>query len=192
MLKMAYDYRDTVDKIYSDLMMEDRSKWLSGSPVLQRPDWDKYRDNNYEGQYYLSAKMADEDNGELLGEIRYTIDQWAQAMENFHVIHYNDEDPKENGYIFMKDLLNVIHIGFTQFGLRKMCWSVIVGNPIEKSWDKFCRLSNGRIVGVYKEDAFTADRVFRDVKAYELFAKDFYETPLGKRCIKMFGGKPNV
>ena len=186
MLELAYEHQSAVDSIYSELMMEDRIKWISSTPIFNRPDWNQLRAGNYEKQLYLSIKMTGEEDAEILGEIGYSIDHWAQSIDGFHCIRYNQENDTDNGYIFMKDMLHVIHEAFTRFGYRKMNWSVIVGNPAEKAWDKFCKLSGGRIVGTFKEEALTADHVFRDMKHYELFARDFYETPLGKRCIKMF------
>lgn len=186
MLALAYDYQDDVEKLYSKLLAQDRFKWTSTSPILDRPDWEKLRSLNYEEQMYISLRNDTDNSATIMGIISYSIDHWRQAISGFTCVRVGENEKNNNGSIFMKDMLCAIHLAFYRYHFRKMSWSVIIGNPAEKSWDKFCNLSGGRIIGISKDDAFTADHVFRDVKHYELFAKDFYETSLGKNCIKMF------
>ena len=41
---------------------------------------------------------------------------------------------------------------FERFGFRKLVFSVAVGNPIEKSYDKMMERYGGRVVGIFKEE----------------------------------------
>lgn len=185
MLVLAYDHKDEVEGLYSDLMRQDRFKWMSSSPIFNRPDWEKLNSFNYEKQMYLSVKKDDEETSTMLGIIEYNIDHWRQSIAGFSCIRVDDNDD-DNGYIFMKDMLQVVFEIFHKYGFRKLNWCVIVGNPVEASWDKFCKLAGGRVVGTFKDDAYTSDRVFRDVKHYEVLKDDFYKTNLFKHCVKVF------
>ena len=53
-----------------------------------------------------------------------------------------------------------------------MNFSVAVGNPIERSYDRWVEKYNGRIVGIQKDHYLGIDNVFRDRKLYEVFNPD--------------------
>ena len=55
----------------------------------------------------------------------------------------------------------------------KMNWSVIVGNPAERMYDKFIAKHGGRVVGTYRRDTLLCDGEFYDRKAYELLSEEF-------------------
>ena len=53
---------------------------------------------------------------------------------------------------------------------------MIIGNPIEKSYDKMINKYGGRIVGIYKEDVKLIDGEYYDKKLYEILASEYFET----------------
>lgn len=57
-----------------------------------------------------------------------------------------------------------------------MNFIVVVGNPIEKSYDKMIKKYGGRIVGTYKEDVKLIDGEYYDKKLYEILASEYFST----------------
>ena len=62
---------------------------------------------------------------------------------------------------------------FTKFNFRKKSFFVIVGNPIEKTYDKFVSRYGGRIIGVKKQHVKLTDGKYYDKKMYEIFRDDY-------------------
>ena len=60
-----------------------------------------------------------------------------------------------------------------KYNFRKIEFTVIVGNPIEKMFDKYIGKYGGRIVGIGKESVKLPDNLFYDSKLYEIFKVDF-------------------
>ena len=72
---------------------------------------------------------------------------------------------------------------FEKYKFRKLKFSVCIGNPIEKSYDKMIEKYNGRIVGTYLKDAKLFDGEYCDRKVYEIFREDYLKS------ISVDGGK---
>ena len=53
-----------------------------------------------------------------------------------------------------------------------MEWTVVIGNPIEKMYDRFCRKAGGRIVGIRRDAVMLMNREYADEKIYEIFRDD--------------------
>jgi RimJ/RimL family protein N-acetyltransferase len=62
---------------------------------------------------------------------------------------------------------------FTKYNFRKLEFSVVVGNPIEKSYDRLIYKYGGRIVGTYKKHTRLMDNKYYDEKLYEIFRDDY-------------------
>ena len=58
----------------------------------------------------------------------------------------------------------------------KLNFSVVVGNPIEKSYDKLIKRYGGRIVGTREKETTLVDGNLYDVKMYELFREDYLKS----------------
>ena len=54
-----------------------------------------------------------------------------------------------------------------------MSFSVVIGNPIEKRYDKFIEEYGGRVIGVREQDVRLLDGKFYDVKLYEIFRHEY-------------------
>ena len=61
-----------------------------------------------------------------------------------------------------------------------MNFSVVIGNPIEESYDKMIAKYGGRIIGIYKEDVKLTDGEYYDLKTYEILASEYFDA-VGKR-----------
>lgn len=74
---------------------------------------------------------------------------------------------------FGKDLVQVIKDIFYKYNFRKLTFTVFVGNPIEKSYDKMVNKYGGRIVGIQKKHTRLQDGKYYDEKIYEIMREDF-------------------
>ena len=62
---------------------------------------------------------------------------------------------------------------FEKYNFRKLSFYVVVGNPIEKSYDKMCERYGGRIVGVKRKNTRLIDGKYYDEKLYEILKEDY-------------------
>lgn len=75
--------------------------------------------------------------------------------------------------IFGRDLGKALTDIFEKFNFNKLKFSVVVGNPIEKSYDRMIQKYGGRVVGIFREDARLIDGNLYDVKQYEILRSDY-------------------
>ena len=67
---------------------------------------------------------------------------------------------------------------FEKFHFRKLIFSVVIGNPIEKTYDRMIQKYGGRIVGIQRQQVKLIDGQFYDVKMYEILSDDYF----GRKC----------
>jgi hypothetical protein len=56
----------------------------------------------------------------------------------------------------------------------------VIGNPIEKSYDKLIHKYGGRVVGTYKQHTKLIDNKLYDEKFYEIFRDDYIKNKANK------------
>ena len=64
--------------------------------------------------------------------------------------------------------------------MRKLEFTVVVGNPIEKTYDKLIKKYGGNIVGVKHKNCKLIDNKYYDEKIYEIFREDYIKNRYGK------------
>lgn len=106
--------------------------------------------------------------GQILGCIGYSIVRDSNSVDGIGAINFS-----ENKVEFGKDLIQVIKNIFEKFNYRKLSFSVIVGNPIERSYDRMTLKYGGRIVGTNKEHVKLMDGKYYDQKFYEIMREDY-------------------
>ena len=65
---------------------------------------------------------------------------------------------------------------FVKFKFNKLKFSVIVGNPIAKSYDKMIQKYGGRIVGIYEKETRLIDGEYYDEKIYEILRENYLKS----------------
>ena len=90
------------------------------------------------------VSLDKEDN--ILGYISYTIDRPACIAHNLCIISFT-----QGTSTFGKDLLQTIKDIFYKYNFNCLAFKVVVGNPIEKTYDKLVDKYGGNIVGIYKK-----------------------------------------
>ena len=83
----------------------------------------------------------------ILGMIGYRIKRPENSVWGLRVIHFGGKDALYP-YIFGKDVMTAIGDIFEKYRFNKLNFTVVRGNPVEKTYDKLIKRYNGRIVGI--------------------------------------------
>jgi hypothetical protein len=100
--------------------------------------------------------------------LSYNIDRDANIANGMQIVNF-----KNPSVIFSRDLYQFIIDVFDKFKFRKLTFCVIVGNPIEKSYDKMILKYGGRIVGTKLKECKLIDGGYYDFKMYEISLEDY-------------------
>lgn len=142
---------------------------------------EKYKYYNF-NTYYFDLKIDDETwnkhqfvsvdkEGNIIGYIKYNVNRQTCNCNNLSVINFTD-----NKFVFGMDLGQALTDIFERFKFRKLTFSVIIGNPIEKSYDKMINKYGGRIVGIYRQEVKLIDGEYYDEKLYEITRDDYLKS----------------
>ncbi|MFA6843971.1 MAG: hypothetical protein WCR33_06205 [Bacilli bacterium] len=104
---------------------------------------------------------------EVLGYIGFSIDR---DINSSYLIIINLSDHKS---VFGQDVIQAVNDSFMKFRYDKLSFSVIIGNPVEKTYDRLVQQYGGRIVGTHRRDVRLIDGLLYDRKDYELFREDY-------------------
>lgn len=158
MLKMAIQYEEELIEASRKVWYEDKYKYYCTY-------WEdiKINENTWDQHQFVSVNSK----GNIVGFISYNIDREASICYSFGAINFTDN------ITFGIDLGRAVKDIFEKFNFRKLRFSVFVGNPIEKSYDKIIKKYGGRIVGTYKDEARLMDGSYCDEKLYEIMRKDY-------------------
>lgn len=128
-------------------------------------------DNNWDNHQFVSK----DNEGKIIGYMSYHIDRASDVVDCLRAINFSD-----NKLMFGRDLMEVLSNIFNKFNFRKLTFGVLVGNPIERSYDRLIKKYGGRIVGVKVKDCKLMDNVYYDYKIYEIFREDYRRQSNGK------------
>lgn len=170
MIELAIKYKDELERLWMDRALDDDAKWEFLGPEMGPPSFDE-DDVIGKSNSFVSV---DPKTGKVLGEIGYTVNRITAQAHNFYCLRFYSEGG--NGFIFMKDMAQVVEDIFYKYNLNKLQFTVAVGNPAEKQWDTFVEKANGKIVGVFKEELCLADGRIYDEKIYEVLKRDYHNS----------------
>jgi len=162
MLKLAYPYQEQLNKAYQQIIFKDKYKYFNLSNY-----W------NYEMELdkdsWNSVQMVSVDkNDNILGYLSASFSRPANKVSSIGVMNFHDMN-----ITFSKDFYEFLNSLFLTYDFHKIEWSVVIGNPAEKMYDKIINKYGGRVVGVYKESTRLQDGKYYDVKDYEIFKRDY-------------------
>lgn len=166
MLDLAINHEEELQKKF-------RSTWFS----------EKYKFwtcTNYHEDYQIAENTWDnhqfvslDSSGEVIGYIGYEIDRAYDVVNGLNIINFTDDK-----ITFGIDVGNALRDIFEKFHFRKLTFTVIIGNPIEKTYDRLIEKYHGRIVGIQKEQVRLIDGEFYDRKLYEVFRDEYFQAIL--------------
>lgn len=161
MIDLAINHEEELKKKYQMTWFNEKYKYYYSSYGFSNFTVD---DNTYTRHQFVSLNKE----GEVLGYIGYCTDRERNIADGLNIINFS-----EDKITFGMDVGTAIMDIFTKFHFRKLSFYVIVGNPIEKTYDKMVSRYNGRIVGIKKDEVQLFDGKYYDMKLYEILENDF-------------------
>lgn len=162
MLKSALPYKDKLQQRYNEIIYQDKYKfWCC----------DVYWEHEFKlsPDSWTSIEMVSVDSrGNVGGFFRAVISRSADKVSGLGVANFHEANP-----IFAKDLKAFFLDILFKFNFRKIEWTVVIGNPAEKIYDRFINKYGGRITGINRETVRLQDGKYYDMKSYELFRSEF-------------------
>jgi hypothetical protein len=161
MLEYAKKHEDKLREMFFDVTFDPFYRFerlLSYRNVFELPK-DTWASHDFVSVY----------NGGILGLIGYHTRRMENAAGGLHIIRFGGPEAPHR-YVFGKDVMTAIKDIFEKFGFNKLNFTVVRGNPVEKTYDKLIKRYNGRIVGIREQDARLVDGKLYDVKEYEILA----------------------
>lgn len=159
MLKPAQSYEEELKKLFISVMYEEKYMYYFMG-WNETYECDK---NNWNTHEFVSVDKE----GNVLGYISYNVNQRSDNASSLSIINFGD-----NKIIFGKDVFKAILDIFKKYRYNKLTYSVHIGNPIEKTYDKLTKKYGGRIVGIYEKETKLLDGKFYDLKLYEMLKEN--------------------
>lgn len=162
MLDIALKYIDELKKLYINTWHQDKYKYYNYQCFWKMPTFDE---STWDGHDFVSLN----EKGEIIGAIGYSINRPTESVCGLGIINFTDA----NDVTFGKDVIQAIKDIFEKYNFRKLSCCVVIGNPIEKTYDKLIPKYGGRIVGIEKQETKLCDNRYYDVKRYEILREDY-------------------
>jgi len=165
MLRPAISYKAELDKINIELMeKEEIYKYFISADY-----WYKLFVID-ETEYNQISRVSVDSDGKVIGYIGVSLNKAINSVNHMYVCYF--KMPKIS-YTFTKDVLEFIDYLFVYKKFNKIHWSVYIGNPAIKVYNKFIERYNGKIVGYFKDDERLLDNSIVDKQVYEIIREDY-------------------
>lgn len=161
MLDIALKYIDKLKELYINAWHQDKYKYYNYRSYWELP---KFGESTWDGHDFVSLNSK----GEVIGAIGYSIMRPTESVCGLGIINFSDDK-----ITFAKDVIQAIKDVFEKYNFRKLSCCVVIGNPIEKTYDRLIPKYGGRIVGVEKQETKLCDNKYYDVKRYEILREDY-------------------
>ena len=161
MIAPAQKYQDKLKEKFIDTWYDPKYKYYRASVYSQ---YDELPVNTWSSHNFVSL---DKENN-ILGYITYDVDRAACIAHNLCIISFT-----EGTITFGKDLMQIINDVFYKYDFSCLTFKVVVGNPIEKTYDKLVAKYGGSIVGTYKSYVRLDDNLLYDLKLYQILKTEF-------------------
>lgn len=163
-LELAIIHENQLRDRMLDALMKDKNKY--------------YFTNGYHEYDFAVSKNSWNDlemvsikDGQILGYMGAYIRRQSNHISSLYIINLG-----EFNYTFSKDLRTFICDLFENYNFNKINFTVVIGNPIEKMYDKYVKQYGGRIVGYRKNEVKLIDGKLYDDKIYEITKEDYFNS----------------
>lgn len=167
MIDYAYPYKEEVEKLYAENIGLPQNMFYVAGPYLNF-SLEIAKDTCWKVQLVAIDENANPAE-KLKGFMSVSTDRTEKIAYGLSVLSFDES------YNMGNDIMMFIYRIF-KGGARKIKWSVVVGSPLEKTYDNFIELFNGRIVGTRIDDCLLQDNNYHDRKLYELLLISIIDT----------------
>jgi len=162
MLKPAFAYKEKLQQKYNEIIF--RNKYMFYN-------CDAYWSYEFKlnSDSWNSIEMVSVDSqGNVIGFMKANVDRSAEKVSSLGVVNFHNANA-----VFAKDLRQFVLDLLFKFNFRKIEWTVVIGNPAEKLYDRVIAKYGGSVTGVHRETVKLQDGKYYDMKGYEVFRSDF-------------------
>lgn len=163
MLDVAINHEDELKMKFQSTWFSEKYKYWAYSSYYEAFE---VAQNTMESHQFVSLNPE----GEVIGYIGYSVYRGDDSVDGLNIINFTDG----NKATFGIDVATAVRDIFEKFHFRKLNFVVVIGNPIEKTYDHLMKKYNGRIVGTWKKHVKLYDGAICDVKLYEIMAEDYF------------------
>jgi hypothetical protein len=156
MLDIAFKHEEELKKLFLETWHNDFYKFWTFGCFSDQYEAAK---NTWEKSEFVSLDSS----GNVIGYIAYDVDRNTRNVSGLSALNFS-----ENKVVFGRDLLQAMKDVFEKYRFRKIEFSVICGNPIERSYDRLAEKFGGRIVGIKTDHCRLIDGKYYDLKLYEV------------------------
>lgn len=153
MLVPAILFKSEIENGFKKLFYTSDMLFESGSLDQWVPD---IPENVNEGQFQYAIVSGEK----VIGYLGYYVNYYTSNVYNFGLISFAKGNP-----ILGKDLFEKMEELVSRF--HRVEWRMVGGNPVERSYDKFCKKHNGTKF-VLKDAIKDAEGNYRDSIIYEI------------------------
>jgi RimJ/RimL family protein N-acetyltransferase len=165
MLDYAKKYEPELMNLYQDIAFDSFYNFQQYS--FYRETFEIPKDT-WNGHYFVSLVGT-----KVIGYISYLIKRSEHYAYGLNIVHFGGRDAK-GGIVFGRDVMTALRDVFERFGFIKLNFTTVIGNPIEKTYDKLIKRYGGRIIGIFKNETRLIDGKLYDVKHYEITAEEYF------------------
>jgi hypothetical protein len=169
MLEPAKLYEDQLNDCIAKTVLDPYYKWYH----LQYPEPSVIIDDTF----WNKIQLVSTNEGIVQGYFKATFQRPESYIDNITCVNFN----KENKNIFAADIRRFLKYIVYDLNVSKITWLVVIGNPIEKHYDRIIKRFSGRIIKRFsgriigiERYAFLINGKYYDKKMYE-WINDYYE-----------------
>lgn len=165
MLKNLKPFENKIDRFVKDFENEEYLKY--------------YTNSTYNNGFHCAdstwaeiGRASVDEKGELLGFIRADLYREDRIVSNIVLLNMT----KKPNVTFARDTYEFLAELFDKYSFHKIKFTVTIGNPAEKIYDKIIEQFNGRVAGIAKDEVMLYDYKYYDQKLYEILKEDYLKS----------------
>jgi hypothetical protein len=160
MLVPAIRYKDELAKFHRDV--------IYGNPLYQYWNYSSYwkeYDPPCSDDWSSICRVSIDSSKKLLGYLSAHVSRSDTSVSSISMYKMNLDTIS---FTFVRDLEKFITSLFEEHRMKKISFSVVIGNPAERLYDAGISKFGGRVVGTKLQEVILTDGNTYDVKLYEI------------------------
>lgn len=158
MLKYAIQHRESLARAWLKAVDMQENRYMAGI---------SYHNFNFEikeDDYWVLQMVSVTTDGVIKGYFTCSFNRICRKAYDIEVINFS----RKSDLVFSKDLYLFLDGIFTRYGMGKVEFCVVIGNPAEAQYDRIIERYGGLVVGIKHDSLCLSDGTLCDLKMYEL------------------------